>query len=52
MTTKHKYKHARLIQAYEAENPKGHRDINKAEAMNVYRMAQALGCDIAEILEV
>lgn len=36
------------IQHYESK----YRDINKAEAIVVYRIAKALGCDISEILEL
>lgn len=38
----------RIIQAYE----QGYRDINKAEAFTVYKLAKALGCHIEDILEV
>lgn len=41
----------RMIRQYEAEAASAHRDINKAEALRVYRLAQALRCDISEILE-
>jgi len=37
----------RMIQYYE----QGFRDINKAEAMTVYKLAQALGCSVKDILE-
>lgn len=42
----------RLIHAYEAENESGHRDINKAEALRIFRLAQAIGCPIEDILEI
>lgn len=42
----------RKIQTYEAESPVNHRDINKGEALQVWRMAQVLGVDITEILEM
>lgn len=42
----------RMIRAYEAESETCHRDINKAEARKVYNMAQALGCSVADILEL
>lgn len=42
----------RMIRAYEAESPSAHKDINRAEAMKVYRLACAIGCSISEILEV
>lgn len=42
----------RVIHAYEAESETTHRDINKAEALKVYKLAQAIGCDIADILEL
>lgn len=42
----------RNIQAYEAEGEMASRDINKAEALKVYRLAEALGCTVADILEV
>lgn len=38
----------RIIQAYE----QGYRDINKAEAFTVYKLAKALGCHIEDILEI
>lgn len=41
----------RMIRAYEAESPSAHKDINHAEAIKVFRLAQALGCDISMILE-
>lgn len=42
----------RNIQAYEAEGEMASRDINKAEALKVFRLAEALGCTVADILEV
>ncbi len=36
------------IQHYESK----YRDINKAEALVVYNIANVLGCDISEILEI
>ena len=42
----------RMIRAYEAEEASAHRDINKAEALRVYKLAEALGCGISDILEV
>ena len=41
----------RLIQHYEAEGASSHRDINVAAAMSVWRMAQALGVEVIDILE-
>ena len=38
----------RMIQYYE----QGARDINKAEALTVYRLAQALGCNMEDLLKV
>lgn len=37
----------RIIQHYE----QGFRDINKAEAMTVYKLSEALGCSVKDILE-
>ena len=37
----------RMIQQYE----QGIRDINKAQAIAVYRLAEALSCNVADILE-
>lgn len=37
----------RMIQQYE----QGIRDINKAQAIAVYRLAEALACNVADILE-
>lgn len=36
-----------MIQKYEG----GHKDINKAQAITVYKLAQALECDVADLLE-
>lgn len=36
------------VQHYES----GYRDINKAEAMVVYKLAEAIGCDVKDILEL
>lgn len=36
----------RMIQYYE----QGYKDINKAEAMTVYKLASALGCDYTDLL--
>lgn len=41
----------RMIQAYEAEALSVHRDINKAAAMVVWKLAEALDCDVIDILE-
>ena len=41
----------RLIQTLEAESATNHRDINKAAAMTVWKLAEALDCDIIDILE-
>ena len=38
----------RMIQHYE----QGVRDINKAQAINVVRLADALGVDVKDILEI
>ena len=38
----------RMIQYYE----QGANDINKAEALTVYKLAQALGCKVQDILEL
>lgn len=38
----------RMIQHYE----QGFRDVNKAEALTVLRLADALGCDVRDILTV
>ena len=37
----------RMIEKYE----QGIRDINKAEAMTVYKLSEALGCNVWELLE-
>lgn len=37
----------RIIQHYE----QGFKDINKAQAMTVYKLAEALGCNVKDILE-
>ena len=42
----------RMIRAYEAEAATAHKDINKAEALTVYKLSEALGCGIAELLEL
>lgn len=42
----------RLIMAYEAESPSAHRDINRAEALRVYQLANALNCSVPDILEL
>ena len=36
----------RLIQAYE----QGYKDINKAQVVKVLQLAEALGCDVYEII--
>lgn len=41
----------RMIRQYEAEAATAHRDINKAEALRVWKLAEALGVEIIEILE-
>lgn len=38
----------RMIQGYE----QGERDINKAEALTVYSLAQALGCKVEDLLNI
>lgn len=38
----------RLIQDYE----QGHKPINNAKAITVYKLAEALGCNVWEILEL
>ena len=38
----------RILQYYE----QGANDINKAQALTVYKIAQALGCDVDDILEL
>lgn len=59
-----KMRHKRKMTAYKLANEAGvsmqriqhyeskFRDINKAEAIVVYRIANVLGCDISEILEI
>ena len=37
----------RMIQYYE----QGSKDINKAEALTVYRLAQALNCTVEDLIE-
>ena len=37
----------RMIQHYE----QGVKDINKAQAITVYRIAEALGCDVKDLLK-
>lgn len=41
----------RMIQAYECSGA-GHRDINKAQALRVWKLANALGCKLGDILEL
>lgn len=43
---------AGLIRKYEAEADSAHRDINKAAAITVYKLALALKCEVADILEL
>lgn len=38
----------RMVQDYE----QGHKDINNAKAMTVYRLADALGVDMRDLLEL
>lgn len=38
----------RLIQDYE----QGHKSINNAKAITVYKLSEALGCNVWEILEL
>lgn len=38
----------RLIQDYE----QGHKNINNAKAITVYKLSEALGCNVWEILEL
>lgn len=38
----------RLIQDYE----QGHKDINVAVALSVYKLAEALNCSVGDILEI
>lgn len=42
----------RNIRAYEAEAATSSKDINAAAALTVYRLAQALRCGVADILEL
>lgn len=42
----------RNIQAYEAESPKAHKDINGAAALAVWNLAQVLGVQVVDLLEV
>ena len=42
----------RLIRNYEAEAAISHRNINNAGALSVWRLAQALECEVIDILEV
>lgn len=42
----------RSIRAYEAEAASAHKNINVAEARTVVKLAQALGCQVIDILEV
>lgn len=41
----------RLIRYYEAEAASAHRDINNASALQVWKLSQALGCEVIDILE-
>ena len=41
----------RNIRAYEAEGDQSSRDINKAQAITLYQLAQALGCSMEDLLE-
>jgi transcriptional regulator with XRE-family HTH domain len=38
----------RTLQDYE----QGHKDINKAEAITVYKLSKALSCSVPELLEI
>lgn len=38
---------ARMIQHYE----QGFKDINKAQALTIYRLARALGCQMEDLIE-
>lgn len=38
----------RTLQDYE----QGHKDINNAEAMSVYKLSKALSCDVSDLLEI
>ena len=42
----------RNIRAYESTGEQSSRDINKAQALVVYQLAQALGCSMDELLEL
>ena len=42
----------RNIQVYEAESPKTHKNINGAAALSVWNMAQVLGVQVIDLLEV
>lgn len=39
---------ARMVQHYE----QGFKDINKAQVMIVYKLAQALGCSVEDLIEI
>ena len=41
----------RMVRAYEAEAETARKDINKAAAMTVWRLAQALGCCVGDLIE-
>ena len=38
----------RMIQKYE----RGEKDLNKAEALTVYKLAKALECEVVDLLEI
>ena len=38
----------RMIQHYE----QGFKDINRASAMTIYKLSEALGCDMKDLLEI
>jgi len=42
----------RMVQAYEAEAVTAHKDINKAEALSVYKLSRALDCEVPDLLEL
>lgn len=42
----------RNIRAYESTGEQSSRDINKAQALVVYQLAQALGCSVEDLLEL
>lgn len=42
----------RMIRAYEAEAVTAHKDINRAEALTVYKLALALKCEVPDLLEL